>query len=99
MTSLFNRDVIALSEVQCISNIVFVLFSCSPLHLAAARGLKKEAELLVHNNADIYLITRDDYDVFELSAHSKSRRMIAYLRKKDDEKRQKRKSHQHRVMN
>lgn len=65
---------------------------CAPLHYAAARGFKKETELLLHNNADLYLITLEDFDVFELSLHSKSRRVIALL-KKEDERRQKRRQH------
>ncbi|CAK8679781.1 NF-kappa-B inhibitor epsilon-like [Clavelina lepadiformis] len=40
---------------------------CSALHLAAARGLRSEAKTLLDNGADLYLITRDDYDVFELA--------------------------------
>jgi len=58
-----------------------MLFRCSPLHFAAARGLTREADMLLHYNADIYLITRDDFDVFELSAQSKNaRRMGSYLK-------------------
>lgn len=72
---------------------------CSPLHFAVARGLLKEADMLLRNNADLYLITRDDFDVFELSVHSKnSRRMSSYL-KDADKKQKKRLSQQFRGIN
>ena len=44
---------------------------CSPLHFAAAEGLKEEAKALLKGGADLFLITLDDQSVFELASHNR----------------------------
>lgn len=53
---------------------------CSPLHLAAAKAPTNIAKMLIEHGADIFLITLDDYDVFELATHANNRKLLDTLR-------------------